>query len=313
LDSGGSTGAKGELTAGVGQAGPAAPPAAREDYVPGGFDLGGDVDTREAFQATEVVRRLCGAMAGGAHYVGWHSYQSVRTASAAFYGLGLRHDAEEGNSTDTRRRWAWFVYQRLEQCLVGVSGAALVLPKDQPVDRDETGSRRNGLVFAVPGAREAGGGDRYANAYVVMYDGWNDGDAVTLRIDAPAGTTCAIVHLRPWQVENQAADEVAGGELPDGEASCEGDVGESHWEDWCIATCALDGRRFSCPIEDSVVGFGTGTRSWYAAIEGTFEDERSFTGTASHWYVLWEAEYRGEEVHRPWRVLLTQVRGTWRD
>ncbi len=74
----------------------------------------------QAWQASEVWRRLCGALAGGVKVAGWHAWMSGR--AGPFVGCGLRDEGGLGDGDDaiferdagdSTQRLSWFAFQRL--------------------------------------------------------------------------------------------------------------------------------------------------------------------------------------------------------
>jgi len=83
----------------------------------------------EDFQAWEVWRRLCGALASKAALAGWHGL--IATQGGDFGGMGLRYD-DTGNTAPASEavpRPSWFAFQRLGQLLGDkVVDGRMVLP-----------------------------------------------------------------------------------------------------------------------------------------------------------------------------------------
>jgi hypothetical protein len=96
-------------------------------FVPPGMGL-------EEFQAFEVFRRLGGALASGAHILGWHSWMANN--SGAFAGHGLRDDTgdEMTPPEEEPQRPSWFAYRRFTSLLSCTARGSMVLPK--VADRD---------------------------------------------------------------------------------------------------------------------------------------------------------------------------------
>lgn len=109
---------------------------------------------QEVYQAYEVWRRLCGAAAGGAAVLGWHSYQSSRTKSSSYYGHGLRDDSA-AKSIIAYPRLGYFMYQVFAEIFAAYSSCTMVLPssmaeaKPAPVNRTSPSTEvyRDSVVF----------------------------------------------------------------------------------------------------------------------------------------------------------------------
>lgn len=96
---------------------------------------------REVFQATEVWRRLGGALACGATRVGLQAWMSDSgpidpsdEPSREYYGMGLRADAAKPMASARRsvQRPAWFAFQRLASILGTVTSGELLHPDFLP-------------------------------------------------------------------------------------------------------------------------------------------------------------------------------------
>jgi len=128
----------------------------------------------EDFQAWEVWRRLCGALASKATLAGWHGI--ITTQGGDFGGMGLRYDDTRNTApaSAAEPRPSWFAFQRLGQLLGdSVVDGRMVLPsatsRDQLEDLLGRGYRDTDpwiTVLELTLRVEAG----YRYAYLVLRD-----------------------------------------------------------------------------------------------------------------------------------------------
>ncbi len=99
------------------------------EWRPPGY--GSTMQEGERFQANEVIRRLCGALASEAVLAGWHAWQSgVPNEENKFTGSGLRYDLTDSGApaSDAEPRPSWLAYRRLVDVLGPVWEGSVVLP-----------------------------------------------------------------------------------------------------------------------------------------------------------------------------------------
>ncbi len=150
-----------------------------DDHLPAWAD--GD---REAFQATEVWRRLGGALACGTTRVGLQAWMSDSgpidlsdAPSREYYGMGLRADAAKPMAS---ARWAiqrpsWFAFQRFASILGTVTSGELLhpdfLPDEVTWEPDE--ERDLLVIFHYRLAPDSPGGEQ-DHAYLIVVDPTQD-------------------------------------------------------------------------------------------------------------------------------------------
>jgi hypothetical protein len=154
---------------------------------------GGTASAQEVYQAYEVWRRLCGAAAGGASILGWHSLQSSRNDEGLFFGHGLRKDSSDTVAKTAEPRLSYFMYQVFASMFRSYSACTMVLPEVIPVNRTspEAESYRDSVVFEFYNVISASGSwDQYI--YVCILDRWRDTSEGTPRCESVSGEPVAM-------------------------------------------------------------------------------------------------------------------------
>lgn len=150
----------------------------------------------EEFQAYEVWRRLCGALAAGARAVGWDAWMGTDDLHTATdgrfegYGKGLREDDLRNNrrAVEAVPRDSWIAFQRFAELFGAVTSGGFVHPT-VPVDSDFTPGVADHLVILRFRLSVTSGS--YTYAYVILVDpnaSVDDGWAVQAEWSGSAGT-----------------------------------------------------------------------------------------------------------------------------
>lgn len=107
--------------------------------------------TPTLFQASEVWRRISGALCSQALVAGWHSWMSLDAAAGEpFNGMGLR-DESGPDAADSAPRYAWYAYQRLTSQLQGWWAVRMALPSAVNIDSSSDRTKDGVVVeFLLP-------------------------------------------------------------------------------------------------------------------------------------------------------------------